>query len=144
FNTVSCTYTITPNGGAGFSATLRLRYKDSELQGLSESSLELWRYNGSSWQSPAGAATRDATQNWVEETGVTAFSPWAIAGPSGPTLVELISFSATGYDHGVFLEWQTGFESNNLGFNLYRDDSGQRRIVNPQLVAGSALTAGST
>src|SRR6185295_14929687 len=72
------------------------------------------------------------------------FSPWAISGPTGPTLVDLISFTATAYDKGALLEWQTGFEADNLGFNLYRGDSGNRQLINPHLVAGSALTAGSS
>ncbi len=142
-NTVSRTYTITPTGGSAFTATLRLRYKDTELNGLNESTLELWRFNGSSWVSPAGAATRDTAQNFVEETGITAFSPWAIAGPSGPTEVKLISFDATGYDNGVMLEWQTGFEVDNLGFRIYRQEGGTRSLLNQELVAGSALVAGS-
>lgn len=82
-NTVSRTYTITPNGGSGFTATMRLRYKDSELNGLSEASLELWRYSGASWVSPAGSAPRDTTQNFVEETGITAFSPRGDRRPVG-------------------------------------------------------------
>src|SRR6185369_1992154 len=100
-NCVARTFTITPNGGSGYSATLRLHYRDSELNTLSETSLELWRFNGSTWQSPAGSATRDTSANWVQESGVTAFSPWAISGPTGPTLVDLISFTATAYDKGA-------------------------------------------
>src|SRR5207247_21394 len=76
--------------------------------------------------------------------GSTACWRWAIGGPSGRTFVELISFDATGYDKGVLLEWKTGFEADNLGFNVYRDQSGNRTLVNAQLVAGSALGAGST
>src|SRR6201991_1802538 len=37
------TYTITPNGGAGFSATLRLHYLDTELSGNDETTLGLFR-----------------------------------------------------------------------------------------------------
>ncbi len=142
-NVSSRTYTITPNGGSGFSATLRLHYQDSDLNGLNESNLELWRFNGSTWQSPAGSATRDSSANWVEETGITAFSPWGIAGPSGPTDVKLISLGATSYDNGVMFDWKTGFEVDNLGFRIYRQDGGVRTLVNHELVAGSALVAGS-
>jgi hypothetical protein len=52
------------------------------------------------------------------------------------------SFIATGYDNGVFIEWQTGLEVENLGFNIYRDEAGKRTLVNQQLVAGSALRDG--
>src|SRR5205085_5573113 len=42
----------------------------------------------------------------------------------------------------MLVEWQTGFEVDNLGFRLYRDDAGRRTLVTPNLVAGSALTVG--
>ena len=41
------------------------------------------------------------------------------------------------------LRWQTGLEAANLGFNLYRDDAGQRRRVNANLIAGSAFFVGA-
>ena len=83
-NTVRRSYTITANGGSGIEATLRLRYKDADASGLDETTFELWRQAGGSWQSPASAATRDTTQNWVEESGITEFSVWTIAGGAGP------------------------------------------------------------
>jgi uncharacterized delta-60 repeat protein len=61
---------------------------------------------------------------------------------AAPTAVTLASFNATEYDTRVYLEWQTGFESDNLGFNIYREQGGERTRVNQQLVAGSALRPG--
>ena len=61
----------------------------------------------------------------------------------GPTAVEFSSCQAVRYDSGVFLNWQTGFEAENLGFNIYRDVDGQRTLVNPDIIAGSALIAGT-
>ncbi len=78
-NAVSRSYLITPTGGSGYAATLRLRYLDSELNGNNESTLQLWRNDGSSW-APQGATSRDSFNNWVEFAGVTQFSPWAISG----------------------------------------------------------------
>jgi hypothetical protein len=63
---------------------------------------------------------------------------------SCPTAIELISFKAEAYEGGTFIEWRTGFEADNLGFNIYRDDGTTRTQVNSQLIAGSALSAGST
>ncbi len=71
-------YSITPTGGSGYSATLRLHYLDSELNGNDESILALWRKDGSNW-SAQGATTRDPVNNWVQYAGVTQFSPWALA-----------------------------------------------------------------
>ncbi|MFL6276342.1 MAG: C25 family cysteine peptidase [Blastocatellia bacterium] len=73
--------------------------------------------------------------------------PWAIGAvslkPAVPTAAQLSSFTANGTDTGrVLLAWQTGFEVDNLGFNLYRDDGGKRVRLNRQMLAGSALLAG--
>ncbi len=66
---------------------------------------------------------------------------------AAPTAIALISFAATSFDNGVLLEWRTGFEVDNLGFNIYRDiyldGGGKREIVNGQLIAGSALRVGA-
>lgn len=56
-----------------------------------------------------------------------------------PTAIVFASASAIGFDDGVFIQWQTGMEVNNLGFNLYRDNGGKLEAVNSQLIAGSAL-----
>lgn len=63
---------------------------------------------------------------------------------SQPTAIELASFVATSYDDGALLEWHTGFEADNLGFNLYRDENGKRSRVNAQIIAGSALKNAAT
>jgi uncharacterized repeat protein (TIGR01451 family) len=39
----------------------------------------------------------------------------------------------------VMLLWKTGGEAHNLGFNIYRDQAGERIQLNSSLVAGSAL-----
>ena len=83
-NAVRRAYTISSLGGLNFSATVRLHYQDSELNGNSEATLGLWRNNGATWVN-LGASSRNSTDNWVELAGVTQFSPWAISGPAVPT-----------------------------------------------------------
>jgi hypothetical protein len=58
------------------------------------------------------------------------------------TYVDLISFTASHANDRTLLEWKTGFEADNLGFNIYREEAGKRSLVNSQLIAGSALTTG--
>lgn len=72
------TYLITPTGGSGYMATLRLHYLDSELNGNDETMLQLWRNDGTNWTAQ-GVTSRNTTDNWVEYAGVTQFSPWAIS-----------------------------------------------------------------
>jgi peptidase C25-like protein len=66
----------------------------------------------------------------------------------GPTVARFANdlaggASATIYNNGVSLRWRTGFEVDNLGFNIYREQGGRRVRVNPQMIAGSALMVGS-
>jgi uncharacterized repeat protein (TIGR01451 family) len=56
-----------------------------------------------------------------------------------PTRVKLESFTAATSSEGVSLLWKTGGEERNLGFNVYREENGNRVRLNPSLIAGSAL-----
>jgi uncharacterized repeat protein (TIGR01451 family) len=61
-----------------------------------------------------------------------------------PTKITLQSFTARlGTDKNgssrVLLTWKTGGEAHNLGFNVYREQSGNRVCLNPSIIAGSAL-----
>ncbi len=63
---------------------------------------------------------------------------------TAPTRIALQSFSAhMGTDKNgasrVVLTWKTGGEAHNLGFNVYREQNGNRVRMNPSLIAGSAL-----
>ncbi|MEZ5426657.1 MAG: hypothetical protein R2747_10355 [Pyrinomonadaceae bacterium] len=86
-NAVGRTYLITPVGGSGYTADLRLHYLDSELNGNDETILQLFRNDGTNW-TLQGVTSRNTTDNWVEYSGVTQFSPWAI-GQLAPTAAEV-------------------------------------------------------
>ena len=66
-------------------------------------------------------------------------APGANCALSNPSAVKLELAKATTYQDGTLIEWQTGDEVDNLGFNVYRDDSGNRSKLNQQLLAGSGL-----
>jgi Peptidase family C25 len=61
---------------------------------------------------------------------------------TAPTQARLDAFDAGSYDGGTLIEWRTGFEVDNLGFRLYRDEGGKRALITPQMLAGSALITG--
>lgn len=93
-NAADRTYSIGANG-SGWTATLRLRYKELELHlvnGATENNLHILRNVSGTWT--LQASTRDITANWVQTTGVTGFSDWGISGNS-PTAVDLIDLNAT-------------------------------------------------
>ena len=61
-------------------------------------------------------------------------APWDVGADDlvATTAVELASFTATGYDGAVALEWRTASELDNMGFHLYRsfsDDGSYDRIT---------------
>jgi hypothetical protein len=61
---------------------------------------------------------------------------------SAVTAVELQDINASALSRGVLFEWRTGYEADNLGFNIYREKKGRREQVNSSLLAGSAFLAG--
>jgi peptidase C25-like protein len=65
-----------------------------------------------------------------------------MATSAAPTAATLETFSAARYDGGVFIQWRTGYEIDNLGFRLYRVERGKRVLITPQMLAGSALVTG--
>jgi uncharacterized repeat protein (TIGR01451 family) len=63
---------------------------------------------------------------------------------TAPTSITLQYFTAqAGIDKNgarrIILSWKTGGEAHNLGFNVYREQNGNRVRINPSLIAGSAL-----
>ncbi|HEV7857579.1 MAG TPA: C25 family cysteine peptidase [Pyrinomonadaceae bacterium] len=75
-------------------------------------------------------------------TGFKSFTTDA-GGNTTPTVAKVTDFKVVAGKGGALLEWRTGFEIDNLGFNLYREREGQRTLINPSIIAGSALTAGN-
>jgi len=60
-----------------------------------------------------------------------------------PSEAKLDTFTANQYAGSkVLIEWHTGFEVDNLGFNVYREQKGKRVRITPQILAGSALMVG--
>jgi Peptidase family C25 len=71
--------------------------------------------------------------------GVSSGAQCAIA-----SAVTLIDFQARKYSNGqVSVTWKTGYEVDNLGFNVYRESNGRRSRLTSEMVAGSALLVGA-
>ncbi len=97
---------------------------------------------GSSKLITSGSVVSSTTMSWTLGTS----QQWAIGAvsirPQAVTAVKLSSFTANQTGNGTQLRWQTGFEVDNLGFNIYREQHGKRTRLNPSIIAGSALLAG--
>ncbi|HWN10688.1 MAG TPA: DUF4214 domain-containing protein [Pyrinomonadaceae bacterium] len=79
---VARNYQIEPTGGAGYTATLRLHYRDAELNGNDETSIPNFNLRrGPSWNAviPTARNTAGTDDNWLESNAVTQFSQWTFA-----------------------------------------------------------------
>src|SRR5688572_21852983 len=109
------TYTLSPSGGAGISATLRLRYIDpAELSGpgITESRLVLWKDTTGSDNWVAQGGTVDAVNNHVTLTGISSFSEWAIAEAADLTLSKANNVSGSAV---VGQSWNWTLTATNTG-----------------------------
>jgi len=89
-----------------------------------------------------GTVTNTATVSGIETDPVPANnSSTANTTVLAVTLVRLRDFTVTQDKKNVQIAWQTSFESDNLGFNLYRDVAGVRTQINKHLIAGTALVS---
>ncbi len=131
--------------GTGITANLVFNYLQADVMGTEANYRVIRVSSGTAVSFPNACPTApcvDAAANTAKIDGVSSFSDWTAGDFSGPTAVEFDSFEARRYDRGTFIEWRTGSEVDNLGFNLYRDESGRRTRLTPELIAGSALTVG--
>jgi hypothetical protein len=72
-------YDILPANDNGLKATLRFQYFDAELNGLDESTLELWKQGKKNWTNE-GFTSRSTVNNYVEKTNIGALSRWTLSG----------------------------------------------------------------
>jgi hypothetical protein len=86
----------------------------------------------------------------VDDTNDTAPPANAISGGwsitiTAPTLAEMASVAARSRADGQsVIKWTTGYESENLGFNVYREGANGRVRLNNRLIAGSAFLSSAT
>jgi len=113
-------YDIVPASNTDLDATLVFHYDDSELNGVTESDLKLFKStdSGTTWSFEGG--TVDTDNNTVSLSGIDGFSRWTLGGASSPLPVELICFEVESDDSEVILRWETATEVDNYGFEIER------------------------
>jgi len=88
----------------------------------------------------AGTVNNTATVTRTETDSVPANdSSTATTTVLAVTLVRLRDFTVTQDKNKIQIAWQTSFEADNLGFNLYREVGGQRTKINKHMIAGTGL-----
>ena len=71
---------------------------------------------------------------------------WAVVTEYEPLVVEMNFFEASAGEQSIVLRWQTAFETDNIGFNVYRSESLLRENavqLNQELIK-SLVPPGST
>ncbi len=115
-------YQITPTANTGLNATLVFKYDNraSELNGITEDSLVLFRKKESETEWRWMGGTLNTTNKTITLTGVDTFSTWTAGGKDAPLPVELTSFAGNVVNGKVNLIWKTVTEVDNYGFEIER------------------------
>jgi hypothetical protein len=111
-NSILRFFDITPTNDAGLNATLRVRYFDAELNGLTEGNLSIWKSTdlGSTW-TDMNYSTRDGAANYVEQTGLADLSRWSLFAMT-PLPVTFVSFNGNCTNGRMSINWKTANEFN--------------------------------
>lgn len=109
-------YTIAAPGFSG-QATLRLPFRDDELNANQADKLQLWHSDGADWIALPPSASG---AHFVEADNVTTFSTWALKNGPAPTAVTLVNLEASTAAGPAMLRWQTGSELDTVAFHIYR------------------------
>jgi len=107
-----------------FSGDIQFAYDESELNGLTESSLQLIAWNGSTWQI-AGASTDDPAGNTVTTTGISSLSLGELILAAELALpLRWGVVTATRQQGSVAIRWITEQEAQVSHFEIERSTNG--------------------
>jgi hypothetical protein len=110
----------------GYSGDITVYYQDAELNGLDENSLNLYVYNGVTWDVYI-PTSRDAVNNYVTTTGLVNFALNAatLTNAEGAALpITLTGFTAQRNHCVANLKWTTATEQNSKHFEVQHSTDG--------------------
>lgn len=119
-NSIHRYFDITPTNNSALNATLRINYFDAELNGLAESTLNVWKSPDNTHWTNMGYSNRDITNNFVEQTSLNDFSRWTLSSASNVLPVTGLQLSGVWENDAAALKWITLTEHNNRLFNIQR------------------------
>ena len=101
-------FNFSQTGGSGFTADIRYPYATAELNTNLEGNLVPWKLVSSEWNAKLSPVTRDAGQDWINTTGITAADfaqEWKLADPN-------YTMNVTAYLRGP---WNGASMNTNIG-----------------------------
>jgi murein DD-endopeptidase MepM/ murein hydrolase activator NlpD len=116
-------FDIAPANNTNLNATLTFKYDESELNGLSENTLVLFKSsdNGTSWFNEEGSV--DMALNSITKTGVNSFSRWTAGSVNHPLPVKFSVFTIEKNKNSAILNWETTTEYNFIRYEIERISS---------------------
>ena len=133
-------YDIIPANNTNPDATLRVRYFDGELNGLSENSLVFFESQNTTNWTGLGFSSRDAVANFVEENGINRFGRFTLSSAGNILPVRFVLLNAKCEENKVLITWKTAQEQNSSHFNVERSVDGARWAVIGNLPAAGNST----
>ena len=134
-NSILRYYDVTPANNTALNATLRLSYFDAELNGLSESSLNVWKRNGNgTWTDIVRSSANNAT-NYVERTGIADFTRFTLSSAGNPLPLIWSSFNTECLGGQALISWKTEQEQNTQQFIIRRSSDGRNWVTIANLPA---------
>lgn len=134
-------YDILPTNNSNLDATLRFRYIDGELNGLTESSLVFFKSDDGTTWTTLGSTSRDVVANFVQNNGISNFSRFTLFAISNPLPVDFTFFNSNCQGNKVELTWKTAQEENSSHFNIERSvDAENWALIGNLPAAGNSNT----
>ncbi len=121
-NGINRYYQINPTNNPS-NATLVFNYRDTELNGITEADLKLFKSSdGNDWTVQSSSSV-NTTYNTITLSGIDSFSWWTAGDGDAPLPVNLSAFYAL-YIGGIpTLYWTTQSEIENAYWNVYRGNN---------------------
>jgi len=118
-------YEITPSVNTNLQAVLRFSYLDNELNGLTETNLQLAQSSdfGNTW-GDQGYDDKNSVSNYIEKSGINSFSYYALSDPTITVSVTWGSIQAACKGKAIQVKWTTVAEQNLQQFIVQRSASG--------------------
>lgn len=117
---------ITPANNNALNATVKFHYFDAELNGITESELELWSSgdNGSTW-GLVGVDNLDMTNNFVQKNGINKLLRFTLASTShNPLPIQTLSLTGQWVNNNAVLKWITS-ETQAKYFSIEKSADGR-------------------
>ena len=125
-NSILRSFTVTPTNDTGLDAFIRMYYKDAELNGLDENTLDFYASaNGGATWSNLGATSRNTTQNFVNINGIQSLSMLSLSVPTNPLPLTLTYIEARCDRNRALVEWRVANPQSVLYFRMMKSNDGK-------------------